>query len=43
MNREELIGEISKKAKVTKKDASSVLTATLEAIQKQVKKVTKLL
>ena len=38
MNREELISEISKKAKVSKKDASLVLSATLESIQKTVKK-----
>ena len=34
MNKEELIAEISKKAKVTKKDAADVLTATLETIEK---------
>ena len=38
MIREELITEISKKAKVSKKDASLVLSATLESIQKTVKK-----
>ena len=38
MNREELISEISKKAKVSKKDASLVLSATLETIQSSVKK-----
>ena len=38
MNKEELIAEISKKAKVSKKDASLVLAATLESIQKSVKK-----
>lgn len=38
MNREELIAEISKKAKVTKKAASDVLTATIDAIQASVKK-----
>ena len=38
MNREELITEISKKAKVSKKDASLVLSATLESIQNSVKK-----
>ena len=42
MNREELITEISKNAKVTKKVASEVLTATIDAIQATVKKVTKL-
>ena len=38
MNREELISEISKKAKVSKKDASLVLSATLDSIQTSVKK-----
>ena len=38
MNREELITEISKSAKVTKKVASEVLTATIDAIQTTVKK-----
>ena len=38
MNREELITEISKSAKVTKKTASEVLTATVDAIQVAVKK-----
>ena len=38
MNREELIAEISKNAKVTKKVASEVLTATIDAIQASVKK-----
>jgi len=38
MNREELVAEIAKSAKVTKKDAGVVLTATLEAIEKAVKK-----
>ena len=38
MNREELIAEISKGAKVTKKTASEVLTATIDAIQTSVKK-----
>ena len=38
MNREELIAEISKKTKVSKKDASLILSATLESIQKSVKK-----
>ena len=38
MNKEELIAEISKKTKVSKKDASLVLSATLESIQKSVKK-----
>ena len=38
MNKEELISEISKKAKVSKKDASLVLSATLDSIQTSVKK-----
>ena len=38
MNREELISEISKKTKVSKKDASLILSATIESIQKSVKK-----
>lgn len=38
MNREELISEISKKAKVSKKDASLVLSATIDSIQSSVKK-----
>ena len=38
MNKEELIAEISKKTKVSKKDASLILSATIESIQKSVKK-----
>ena len=38
MNKEELIAEISKKAKVSKKDAALVLSATLDSIQTSVKK-----
>ncbi len=38
MNREELIAEIAKNAKVTKKTAGDVLTATIETIQASVKK-----
>ena len=38
MNKEELIAEISKKTKVSKKDASSILSATIETIEKSVKK-----
>ncbi len=38
MNREELIAEISKKTKVSKKDASLILSATIETIEKSVKK-----
>ena len=38
MNREELISEISKKTKVSKKDASLILSATIDSIQTSVKK-----
>ena len=38
MNREELISEISKKTKVSKKDAGLILSATIETIEKSVKK-----
>ena len=38
MNKEELIAEISKKAKVSKKEASLVLSAAMDSIQKSVKK-----
>ena len=38
MNREELITEIAKSAKVSKKEANEVLAATLETIEKAVKK-----
>ena len=38
MNREELVAEIAKNAKVTKKAAADVLTATIDAIQTAVKK-----
>ena len=38
MNREELIAEISKSAKVTKKVAADVLSATIDTIQTSVKK-----
>ena len=38
MNKEELIAEISKKAKVSKKDAAAALSATIDAIQASVKK-----
>ena len=38
MNREELIAEISKSAKVTKKAAAEILTATIDTIQATVKK-----
>ena len=38
MNKEELVAEISKSAKVSKKDAAAVLAATLETIEKTVSK-----
>lgn len=38
MNREDLIDKIFKSAKVTKKDASEILTATIETIENTVKK-----
>ena len=38
MNREELLSEISKKSKVTKKDAGLVLSAMIDTIQATVKK-----
>ena len=38
MNREELLTEVAKKAKVTKKAANDILAATLETIEKSVKK-----
>ena len=38
MNKEELLAEISKSAKVTKKDADKVLTALIDTIQTTVKK-----
>ena len=38
MNKEELISEISKKAKVSKKDAGMILSATIDTIEKSVKK-----
>ena len=38
MNREELVAEIAKVAKVSKKEAGEVLTATIDAIQTSVKK-----
>lgn len=38
MNKEELISEISKKTKVSKKDAGLILSATIDSIQKSVKK-----
>ncbi len=38
MNKEELVKEISKKAKVSQKQASEILTLTLETIEKTVSK-----
>ena len=38
MNKEELVKEIAKKAKVSQKDAAEVLTATLETIEKTISK-----
>ncbi len=38
MNKEELVQEISKKAKVTQKEASEVLGALIDTIQKTVSK-----
>ena len=38
MNKEELVQEIAKKANVTQKDASSVLTAFIETVEKTVSK-----
>ena len=38
MNKEELVKEVSKKAKVSQKATSDILSATLETIQKAVSK-----
>jgi DNA-binding protein HU-beta len=38
MNKEELVKEISKKAKISQKQASDVLSVTLDTIQKTVSK-----
>ena len=38
MNKEELVQEIAKKAKVTQKDASEILGALIDTIQKTVAK-----
>ena len=38
MNKEELVAEIANSAQVTKNDVADVLTATLETIEKTVKK-----
>ena len=38
MNKEELVAEISKKAKVTQKEANEVLSALIETVQKTVSK-----
>ena len=38
MNKEELVQEISKKSKVTQKEANEVLSALIETVQKTVSK-----
>jgi DNA-binding protein HU-beta len=38
MNKEELVKEVSKKAKVSQKAAASILSATIETIEKTVSK-----
>ena len=38
MNKEELVAEISKKSKVTQKEAAEVLSALIETVQKTVSK-----
>ena len=38
MNKEELVAEISKKAKVTQKEANDVLSAMVEVVEKAVSK-----
>ena len=38
MNKEELVKEVSKKAKVSQKSAADVIAATIETIQKTVSK-----
>ena len=38
MNKEELVAEISKKAKVTQKEANEVLSALIETVEKTVSK-----
>ena len=38
MNKEELVKEILKKSKVSQKDAAAILAATLDTIEKAVKK-----
>lgn len=38
MNKEELVKEVAKKAKVSQKDAAEILGATLETIEKTVAK-----
>ena len=38
MNKEELVQEISKKAKVTQKEANEVLSALIETVEKTVSK-----
>ena len=42
MNKEELVAEVAKVAKVSKKEAYEVLTATIDTIEKSVKKGEKL-
>ena len=39
MNKEELVKEISKKSKVSQKAVASILAATLDTIEKTVKKL----
>lgn len=38
MNKEELVKEVAKKAKVSQKDAAEILSATLDTIEKTVAK-----
>ena len=38
MNKEELVQEVSKKAKVTQKEAAEVINALMETIEKTVSK-----
>jgi len=38
MNKEELVQEVAKKAKITQKEVAEILTATLEVISKTVSK-----
>ena len=41
MNKEELVQEVSKKAKCTQKEAAEVLSAFVDTVQKQLLKVKK--